>query len=750
MYVCNRMKKYLILLCVLCVHIYNVSAQVSHGGRPLPLSMLRSANEELFKEMPSFDVAEELRIDSLCESDLRSGRRFAYKFMTDYNRDNSGINFTLPDGTKVWRLGIHSKDARSINLLFSEYELPEGAQLFLYDSEQTQILGAFNHLNNSDLHILPTAPVQGDRLIIEYQEPAHAKFRGRLTVGEVNHAYRDFRGSEPQEDVNDIACIPALACDQDHTNNLEAVGRSVVLLIIDGNISCSGVLVNNTTEDGKPYLLTASHCLNKNFTIQNPDYAQIAGTIVSFFNYDSPLCQPKIRGTEEMSVASARFRAVNEPHDMMLLELLEVPPVYYRPYYAGWNIRDLGLPPYACIQHPKTGTKAFSIEEDNVSYQTMISENRTFSKDAHIHVKHWETGCTADGSSGSPLFDSNRAVIGLLSGGQSICDQPINDFFYSMKKVWDDSDKADEQLKHWLDPADTKAHVCQGIEPYSSSPCIRLSNIRLNGHAEDVETAITQTDKEPLFGNNSLGVNEYAESYQSMGPARLYGAYFVTPPAGTGYRNLHVKVTVYEGEHQPERILHSEIFQPSYCNKHVYKDTFLETRKSLNRAQESYIHFSEPVEVNGNFFIGYQIESAPQNTYFSAYNLPKGASSRNTTWVYDHTRWVEASDYSHALFSTSLFIDPVIQYTNTTSNQSPEPSPDVRIMQGADRKEIHILLPDGVNGGRFSLISTEGKLLRSGLLNDRQTTLRIGEYPSGIYFVQLLFDNKSFIQKVIL
>ena len=51
----------------------NLKAQVSHGGRPLPLSLMRSTNGQMFKEMPPFDVQEELRIDSLNESDLRSG-----------------------------------------------------------------------------------------------------------------------------------------------------------------------------------------------------------------------------------------------------------------------------------------------------------------------------------------------------------------------------------------------------------------------------------------------------------------------------------------------------------------------------------------------------------------------------------------------------------------------------------------------------------------------------------------------------
>lgn len=111
---------YIVFLLTMLSFQGNLKAQVSHGGRPLPLSLMRSTNGQMFKEMPPFDVQEELRIDSLNESDLRSGFRFAYKFITDYNRYNSGVTFTGPDGTRVWRLGIYSPGALSINVLFTE------------------------------------------------------------------------------------------------------------------------------------------------------------------------------------------------------------------------------------------------------------------------------------------------------------------------------------------------------------------------------------------------------------------------------------------------------------------------------------------------------------------------------------------------------------------------------------------------------------------------------------------------------
>lgn len=743
------MKKWILLYWFLLLPLTGLLGQVSHGGRPLPLPVMKSFDGGWFEEMPAFDVAEQLYLDSLNESDLRGGYRFAYKFMTDYNRTNSGISFTRPDGTKVWRLGIRSKGALSINLLFTEYEVPEGAQVFLYNADQTQILGAFTHLNNSDLHILPVAPIRGEEVIVEYQEPARAAFPGRLTVGEVNHGYRRLRGDEPREDKTSFDCMPPLACYADESEPCGVWGRSVVMMMIDGSIACTGVLLNNTAADGKPYLLTASHCLNRQFQLTNPDYAQIAGTIVSFFNYDSPLCRTVMRGTEEMSVASAYCVAVNEKSDMALLELTETPPAYYRPYYAGWNAAEWGPAPYSGIHHPGGAVKRINRAEKEVSLTTFRITETEFYEKAHLHVSEWAEGCTAAGSSGSPLFNAFGQVLGALSGGSSTCSRPTNDYYYALSAAWKPTDEPMEQLACWLDPTGDSL-ACEGLDPYASSPCFRLSNIRATGKAEAIETtALPAKESEPLFGNNSAGVTEYAEAYRVQKKALLYGAYFVTPPAGDAYREMKVTVQVYTGQQKPETLLHTEVFQPSYCNKVSFDDTFQETIKSLNRSQESFVLFSEPLPVEGNFYISYRIEEAPEGTFFSVYNLPKGEVTGNTAWVKKSDEWMEASAYPASAFSTSLFIDPVVQYTVETGIEAPKTESPVRIYRGAEPGLLHVYLPETIPSARYTLFAVGGQACEQGMLHPGRNDVRVAKHTSGIYFMQVMEGNNSYVQKIL-
>ena len=460
------MAKHLIIYFGLCLFLsVSVKAQISHGGRPLPLTATKSLTEEMFITMPPFDLAEQLRLDSLEATGLRSGFRFAYKFMTDYTPENSGVRFTLPDGTKVWRLGIRSEGALSLNIMFSEYHLPEGARVFLYNSDQSEVSGSFNHLNNSERGILPVAPIRGDRLIIEYQEPAEAAFPGKLAVGEVNHGYRALRVSEPQPDFTAFQCMPTIACYQDTTTRYDDIERSVVLLIIDGQIGCTGTLVNNTANDGKPYLLTASHCLNNQFQIKNPDYEEVAGKIVCYFNYNSPQCSPVEPGRTDQTVASAHFRAVNEWTDMALLELQDTPPADYRAYYAGWNAQDAGTAPYTCIHHPGGSLKRLNLAEGDVELATYKIQATDFNENSHWKVARWATGCTAGGSSGSPLLDSDNRVIGGLTGGASNCGNPVEDFFFSIQKSWSEPIDSSRQLKYWLDPVGVTAPVCNGMDP---------------------------------------------------------------------------------------------------------------------------------------------------------------------------------------------------------------------------------------------------------------------------------------------
>jgi hypothetical protein len=281
-----------VVLVLACNTGNELRAQISHGGTPLfytPSSLLKSAgNNDFFIEMPPVNVDSLLKDDELNASNMRGSFRFAYKFYVDIEKGKSGKNYVLPDGTKVWQVGIRSRGAYSINVLFSEYKVPPGGKLFLYNSDRTQVIGSFTDENNSPGNILPVRPVAGDEIIVEYQEPANSEFEAQLKISEVNHDYKGFLRREPNQETKPMprpgaslgpyACMPDVLCADPGDPNI----RSVVLVMINGTDACTGTLLNTTNEDGEPVMLTAVHCLDINVN-PNTNYANVAGTIVCFF-----------------------------------------------------------------------------------------------------------------------------------------------------------------------------------------------------------------------------------------------------------------------------------------------------------------------------------------------------------------------------------------------------------------------------------------------------------------------------------
>ena len=473
----------MVFICLLCEE--SIIAQISYGGKPLFLdapslsssSFLKSSESAGFITMPAFNLDSVRRSDTMNRENMRRDFPFAYKFHTHIERGKDGNEWTLTDGTRVWQVGIHSQGAYSINLLFTEYHVPEGAKLFLYNADHSYIIGAFDHRNNSPSGVLPVRPVAGESIIIEYSEPVDAAFPGQLVIGEVNHDYRDILRREPADDLTEgtslptgyYDCMPDVLC---HEEVDEATIRSTLLLMVNGTTAGTATLLNNTANDGTPYVLTAAHCLNGDRKRDWDYYATQAQTIIVFFNYQRPVCGTSMKATEEMSIATAYLRAAIEEKDIVLLELPEKPPYYYNAYYAGWS-KNIDAKPYTNIHHPQAAVKKYGFYDDNLTWTTF--SHTLFDTNSHLRMAKWTIGSTAPGSSGSPLFNADRLVIGGLSGGYSLCGTPdptgTHDYFFALAQGWETSNPAN-QLKTYLDPKNTGASSMEGMDPNRENPLL--------------------------------------------------------------------------------------------------------------------------------------------------------------------------------------------------------------------------------------------------------------------------------------
>jgi hypothetical protein len=94
------------------------------------------------------------------------------------------------DGSKRWLYAFQSPGALAMGIVFNYYNMPEGAELYLYASDKSWLEGPFTADQNKSHHIFRTPEVYGDAAVIEYRQPAGVVGDVRLETRGLLHFYR--------------------------------------------------------------------------------------------------------------------------------------------------------------------------------------------------------------------------------------------------------------------------------------------------------------------------------------------------------------------------------------------------------------------------------------------------------------------------------------------------------------------------------------------------------------------------------
>jgi lysyl endopeptidase len=409
------------LLAVICCLIASPTiAQVAFGGMPWGIG----ARAEKLPRVPQV-VLPEVDAAQLIEEDLakvdagiKGPFRFGFNHVTDIRTERDGIWYALPNGDRVWRVAIHCPEAYAINLKFTTYRMPEGARLFVYNTAG-QHLGAFTAQSSPGRDRMAVGQLPGDRVVIEYHEPAAQFGQGELVIGQVTHAYRDVFGL--MRDLGDSGpCNINVICPEGDDWRDEI--RTVAIITTGGNGFCTGTLMNNCAGDSIPYFLTAHHCLSDDVE----DW-------VFRFNWDSPTCDPTENGPIDQTVVGCELLVDNNPTDMAFLRLSSIPPPEYNVNWAGWDKRDIAATSAVGIHHPSGDIKKIS-RTDGALVQADIDLGTGTADCWRVSV--WDAGTTEPGSSGSALWNQDKRVVGQLYGGAANCDNSVDDYYGRLSTSW--------------------------------------------------------------------------------------------------------------------------------------------------------------------------------------------------------------------------------------------------------------------------------------------------------------------------
>ena len=419
-------------------------------------------------ELSPLDLEEIIAEDLINDLDKSLPWRYGISRPIVLDLVNDGEWTNLSNGGRLWRIAIKSPDAINMSINFEDFNLPQGARMYLYNEDHTDISRTYSSAQNRENKILGSWFISGDVIFVEYYEPSFSTGELSLAIGSVIHGYR--MGEVRQfvdRGLNDSGiCNYDVNCSvgSDFENKKDLIKKAVAILNLGNGYLCSSSLINTTLNDKTPYLLTANHCLENS----DPSLWSVR------FNWMSP---SPICGTGEESVdiqtnftmSGAELRANNATSDFALVELVNEIPNSWDVAFAGWDNSD-NLPLYEVgIHHPNGDIMKICRDDSGAVRENANGTEVWLIGGTSVGTGDgWEIGTTESGSSGSPLFNEEGRIIGQLYAGQSACDGNENnndyDIYGRFGVSWNSGNSPETSLIDWLDPTNTGQTTTETIQ----------------------------------------------------------------------------------------------------------------------------------------------------------------------------------------------------------------------------------------------------------------------------------------------
>ena len=359
-------------------------------------------------------------------------------------------------------------------------------------------------------------------------------------------------------------------------------------------------------------------------------------------------------------------------------------------------------------------------------------------------ILQWNEGTTEGGSSGCPLFDQNKRVVGILTGGEAVCGRSINDYFAKLSVIYNISSLLWEQLKGWIDPAVSGVKKLNGRDPYA--PDLLTTDTLSNIGPGDTLTLT----KYPLTGQGySTGYNSdslvmYAEYFQNPAGHEISEVWLNIAKANSVSANDSIRVFVFGDGPAPGNILASQ-------------KIFIWEAKDSFRLK---LDFNNTVPVSGNFYIGWKIwyfnKALSETRQFAIYHSPdRVVPDENTAWFNDGSGWKKFLQHPFAPMSVSLDVK-VITIANSVVNNIPEnrmPVPEFLVFPNPAADKINIFSNSVVHEISIRIMNITGSVLQMSKIINRfpgEVTFDVSALKPGFYLINLYSEGFSETYKVLI
>ena len=197
--------KHLLIIFTLIFAFAMAEAQISQGGEP---SNWGERSEVTFEDLSKFQTNDlDFNLIRLQDEMADQHKDIPYRFGIEVDTEIdivalSDKEINSATNEVVCYYGVTCPEASSISFLFSDYYLPKGARLFIWNSDRTKFIGSFNHLNNKDWGKLAVGLIHSTEVVIELQaDNLTVLDQVGLTLGKVVHGYRNVVSPHLEEEL---------------------------------------------------------------------------------------------------------------------------------------------------------------------------------------------------------------------------------------------------------------------------------------------------------------------------------------------------------------------------------------------------------------------------------------------------------------------------------------------------------------------------------------------------------------------
>ncbi|HEX2837113.1 MAG TPA: hypothetical protein VHN77_03190, partial [Phycisphaerales bacterium] len=310
-------------------------------------------------------------------------------------------------GGWMWVLDIHLPGAFGVKPHFTNFALPEGAEVLVYDPQIPDNLPSPYRGNGpKGLGDFWGWTCWSDRSRVEVYYPPSVgaqRFDLSFAIDKVAHIYRSpVTGNIGYFNTREFPCHLDRTCYSNWWQVGDSVGRMQFPTTPGFIGNCSGAMLNQTG-DLAPFFLTARHCMQ--------DISSRLDNLEVYWFYQSSTCNgaPPSIGSVPRSVGSS-YVLTTPVNDMSLVMIDGTVPrnlwwsgtAFIDHVPEDWNIVG--------IHHPAGTHKRISFGNIWDEFDSCGATN--MSQGAEID---WDAGIIEPGSSGSPMFLLDGRVVGVLS-----------------------------------------------------------------------------------------------------------------------------------------------------------------------------------------------------------------------------------------------------------------------------------------------------------------------------------------------